>query len=141
MLPLVTEFSLSLPEFSLSLPEFSRFLKIFGGVWHPPHTPPVATPLILNKMSALLAVIFLAAVSCFSERERKIKHNILCYHSCIKIIKQARTFVLPIFIFVSRDIPRFICRRISSSRRTTFLSRNPRYTLEVRYIMWKKFMC
>ena len=38
MLPLVT-------EFSLSLPEFSRFLKMFGGggVTHP--TPPVATPL------------------------------------------------------------------------------------------------
>ena len=41
MLPLVT-------EFSLSLPEFSRFLKIFGGCDTPPlHTPPVATPLIV----------------------------------------------------------------------------------------------
>ena len=43
MLPLVTEFSLSLPEFffslpecSLSLPEFSRFLKILGGGDTPP---------------------------------------------------------------------------------------------------------
>ena len=46
MLPLVTEFSLSLPEFSFSLPEFSlslpeffRFLKMLGCVTPPP-TPP-----------------------------------------------------------------------------------------------------
>ena len=38
MLPLVT-------EFSLSLPEFSRFLKILGGVTPPPpHTPSSADP-------------------------------------------------------------------------------------------------
>ena len=37
MLPLVT-------EFSLSLPEFSQFLKILGGCDTPPHTPSSDAP-------------------------------------------------------------------------------------------------
>ena len=44
MLPLVTEFFLSLPEFSLSLPEFSRFLKFFGGCDAPDGGDTLASP-------------------------------------------------------------------------------------------------
>ena len=61
MLPLVTEFSLSLPEFSVSLPEFSvslpefsRFLKIFATVV----ATPLSTCLSSLKILGLRPLIF-----------------------------------------------------------------------------------
>ena len=53
MLPLVT-------EFSLSLPEFSRFLKILGGCDTPLHTPtpPVATPLLPRNVVLYKIVLY-----------------------------------------------------------------------------------
>ena len=62
MLPLVTEFSLSLPEFSFSLPEFFRFLKILGGCDTP--TPPSSDAPAFNNLS-VFSICNSITVFCF----------------------------------------------------------------------------
>ena len=128
MLPLVT-------EFSLSLLQFSRFLKMFGGS-DTPHTPPVATPLLqvsrFTRSSGNWQIRF------HYSYHMSLIESVFCNMSSLRLFKNCLFFAFIINSFSSRHRLHRIDPAVYGATRLTILIKKVKHFLNRRSEFFSK---